>query len=93
MAENVRAHLIVSGRVQGVNFRAETRRAAAGLGLTGWVKNRHDGTVEAVVEGPRPEAVELVSWCRHGPPVSRVDRVDVSWQDFMGEFDAFTVDY
>lgn len=93
MEENVNAHLIISGRVQGVNFRAETRRAAARHAVTGWVRNRRDGTVEAVVEGSRSDVVALLNWCKQGPPHSRVDRVEVTWQAYQGRFDSFTVRY
>jgi len=73
--ERARVHLIVLGRVQGVAFRARAVAEAARLGLSGWVRNRMDGTVEAEAEGG-PEAVEaFVSWCRRGPPAARVDEV------------------
>lgn len=68
--------VIVHGRVQGVWFRESMRRVAEQHGVTGWVRNRPDGTVEAVFEG-RPTDVELVvAWCREGPPRARVDRVE-----------------
>lgn len=79
--------LIVYGRVQGVNFREAMRLQAQRLGVTGWVRNRRDGTVEAVVHGP-PEAVDrMLEWTRRGPPAARVTRVDVN--DASGEFGAF----
>ncbi len=77
MSDLVARDVVVSGRVQGVFFRDCTRREAARLGVTGWVRNRADGTVQAHVEG-RAEAVErLVSWCREGPRHAVVERVEV----------------
>ncbi|HEY3587562.1 MAG TPA: acylphosphatase [Myxococcaceae bacterium] len=71
-------HLVVVGRVQGVAFRVYAVDEATRLGLSGWVRNRHDGTVEAQAEGT-PEAVEaFVAWCHHGPPAARVKEVQVS---------------
>jgi acylphosphatase len=72
-----RVHLWVSGRVQGVFFRATTREQAEARGLTGWVRNAPDGRVEAEVQGA-PDAVEqLIDDCRSGPPAAQVDEVDV----------------
>ena len=71
-----RAHVIVEGRVQGVFFRAYTSEEAKKLGLSGWVRNRPDGSVEAAFEGP-PEAVAaLVAFCRHGPEYARVETLE-----------------
>ena len=67
MSELVRARLLVSGRVQGVFYRATTRDKAIGLGLTGWVCNLPDGRVEAVAEGSRQEVESLIEWARQGP--------------------------
>lgn len=68
-------HLIVTGRVQGVFYRAATREQGEQLGLAGWVRNRRDGSVEAHVQGPAPQVDALVEWCRGGPPSARVDGV------------------
>ena len=89
----VRAHLIVSGRVQGVYFRAETYDQAIALGLTGWVKNKPDRSVEAVVEGSREGVEKLISWCRQGPPNAEVSGVSVTWEDYTGEFVKFNIIY
>jgi acylphosphatase len=89
--DNIRAHLIVEGRVQGVFFRDTTRREAVGLGLRGWVKNLPDGSVEVVAEGPRDKVDQLVQWCQHGPSYARVTRVHRIDEEFTGEFDAFTI--
>ena len=93
MEEKARAHLIVSGRVQGVCFRAETQKAATVFGLSGWVRNKHDGTVEAVAEGARKDLISLINWCKTGPPLSRVEKVDVTWQDRQGGLSKFEIKY
>ncbi|MBR9987260.1 MAG: acylphosphatase [Desulfosarcina sp.] len=91
MDEKARAHLIVSGRVQGVCFRIETQRAARTFGVSGWVRNKHDGTVEAVVEGAQTDVISLINWCSTGPPLARVKKVDVTWQDYHGESSEFDI--
>ncbi len=80
-----RAHVFVSGRVQGVWFRASTRDKAEELSLNGWVRNLPDGRVEAVFEGDDRAVEEMVEWCRHGPPMARVDRVDIEYEKPQGE--------
>ncbi len=87
--EAARAHVHVSGRVQGVCFRAATCDEAERLGLAGWVRNLHDGRVEAVFEGPRDRVDEAVAWCRHGPPAAQVSRVEVAFEAPTGEFRGF----
>lgn len=91
MESKIRAHLTVSGRVQGVCFRAETRDAASRIGVCGWVRNQPDGTVEAVVEGPKKKVEALIDWCRQGPPWSKVAHVAVDWEDYQGAFDRFDI--
>lgn len=81
----VRAHVVVSGRVQGVYYRASTGTEARARGLTGWVRNAENGDVEAVFEGPRDAVDEMIAWCRIGPPHARVDSVDVTWEAPAGE--------
>lgn len=73
-----RVRAIVSGRVQGVSYRASTADTASRLGLVGWVKNRVDGTVELEAEGPADKIDELLAWCRSGPPAARVDDVSIT---------------
>lgn len=87
--ENVRARVIVSGLVQGVFYRATTEEVARSRGVRGWVKNNPDGTVEAVFEGCRDAVENVIEWCREGPELARVDRVDVTWEDYRDEFDDF----
>lgn len=72
-----RVRAIVSGRVQGVSYRASTADTARRLGVVGWVKNRFDGTVELEAEGPDDQVAALLAWCESGPPAARVDHVAV----------------
>ena len=73
------ARLKIQGRVQGVFYRQSTRDRARSLGLTGWVRNAYDGSVEAEVSGDKAIVEQLIEWCRTGPPAARVDTVDVEW--------------
>ncbi|HEU4942139.1 MAG TPA: acylphosphatase [Gaiellaceae bacterium] len=77
---DARARVVVSGRVQGVFFRAEARDRARSLGLAGWVRNNPDGTVEAAFEGDRERVESMIEWCRRGPALAVVDDVDVEWE-------------
>lgn len=89
--KKVRAHAVIRGRVQGVFFRAETQRTAQGLGVSGWVKNRFDGTVEAIMEGEESGVTAALAWCQRGPRLARVEKVDVVWEPYLGEFDTFSI--
>jgi acylphosphatase len=93
MQDKVRVHAIISGRVQGVFFRMETMRAADRMGVTGWVRNKRDGTVEAIFEGDRPTVEAMLNWCREGPPHARVTDVKPEWEQYSGEFERFDVTY
>jgi acylphosphatase len=93
VAKMVRAHVRVSGRVQGVFFRQTTAREATRIGLLGWVRNLPDGDVEAVIEGEPEKVDQLIAWCHHGPPSARVDDVSVSWEAATGEFSRFSIAY
>lgn len=88
-----RAHVFVSGRVQGVFFRANTRDRARQSGVGGWVRNLPDGRVEAVFEGEKDKVSEVVGWCRHGPSSADVSDVDVEWGGYTGDFDSFNIAY
>ena len=88
-----RAHVIVEGRVQGVFFRYETRSKAHALNLTGWVKNRYDGSVEAVFEGEERDVKKMIEWCHQGPPAAIVRNVSVEWDEPKGEYSSFSVSY
>lgn len=82
---SVRAHVVVSGRVQGVFYRASCREEAAARGLSGWVRNNHDGSVEAAFEGDEAVVREMIEWCRRGPPSAAVTNVAVTWEPPQGE--------
>jgi acylphosphatase len=73
-----RIRAIVSGRVQGVAYRASTVTEARRLGIVGWVKNRPDGRVELEAQGPADMIAALVNWCHQGPPAAKVDRVELT---------------
>jgi acylphosphatase len=84
-------HMHVRGRVQGVYFRASTQREAKRLGLTGWVKNRPDGEVEICAEGEEEGLKELIAWAQKGPSAARVERVEVRWRGYGGDFHDFRI--
>jgi acylphosphatase len=88
---NARAHAYVTGKVQGVFFRAETANLAHRLHLTGWMRNTPDGRVEAVFEGEKQKVEEAVEFCRRGPPGAQVSKLDVEWGKWTGEFRDFRV--
>lgn len=83
----------VTGRVQGVAFRAYTQREATRLGLTGWVANRWDGTVQVVAEGSDATLTQFVQWLHRGSPAAQVEGVNVSWAEATGEFSGFQIRY
>jgi len=90
--EKRRATLRIRGKVQGVYYRESSRREAMRLGLTGWVRNLSDGSVEAVAEGS-PEALEqFVAWCRQGPPQAQVTDVERADSEARGDFSTFIVE-
>ncbi len=93
MSKNVRAHAIITGRVQGVWFRVETRKVARSHGVNGWVRNKMDGSVEAVFEGAEADVQATLTWCHQGPPHAGVSQVDVAWQEYSGEYADFDVTY
>ena len=93
MTETKRVHVIVEGRVQGVFFRAYTRKEAIRLGLAGWVRNRHDGSVEALVEGDKTAVERMLDWFQQGSPHSKVAKVDVTEESPVGETGTFEIHY
>lgn len=72
-------HIIVCGHVQGVFFRASAQAQALDLGITGWVRNLHDGTVEVHAEGNQGVLDHFIEWCRKGPPSAKVSKCDLDW--------------
>lgn len=88
-----RAHVFISGRVQGVFFRATTRKEARKRGVNGWVKNLPDRRVEAVFEGREEKVKEMVEFCHEGSGPARVENVEVNWEEYDDEFSGFEVRY
>lgn len=88
---NKRVRVIVFGRVQGVSFRHFTRKNAQRLGVSGWVRNLEDGSVEGCFEGEASAVDAAVEWCRGGPDGARVDRLELKEEPFAGEFDGFQI--
>jgi acylphosphatase len=86
-----RAHLFITGRVQGVFFRLETRDQAKKRNVTGWIRNRSDGRVETVFEGDIENVEKMIEFCKIGPPSARVATTDVQWEDYSGQFKDFRI--
>ena len=84
-----RVHVFVSGRVQGVFFRYETKREAKKHSVIGWVRNMPDGRLEATFEGEESDVKALVDFCRKGPPAAKVTNVDTRWEAYTDEFTDF----
>ena len=93
MKNKVRAHAVISGQVQGVFYRATTKETAENLGIRGWVKNRPDGNVEAIFEGEKKYVDLVLKWCHEGPLYAKVKRVDISWEEYSGEYCDFRIAY
>ena len=91
--EKVRARVIIEGRVQGVFFRHRTQEMALRLGVKGWVKNRRDGSVEAVFEGDQEGVNQIIQWCHRGPSEAGVTKIHSTWENYSGEFEDFSVTY
>ena len=89
--QNARLHATVSGRVQGVGFRYFVLDAANSLNLTGWVRNRHNGNVEVLAEGERPDLEALLRHLNRGPASSYVQEVKHHWEAANGEFERFRI--
>ena len=88
-----RAHVFISGRVQGVFFRSYTRDMANRYGIKGWVRNLPDRRVEAVFEGKATNIDKMLKWCAKGSPHSKVTLVDFKWEEYSEEFDSFYIKY
>jgi acylphosphatase len=87
-----RIHVVVRGRVQGVYYRASALREARQHGLTGWVRNRPDGSVELVVEGEEDQVKDFLTWAQQGPATARVDKIETKWRSYTGEFSEFRIE-
>jgi len=90
---SVKKHVLISGRVQGVWFRATTKEKAEELGVTGWVRNTSDGRVEAVFMGEEDKVNKLIEWCHQGPPLAEVEKVEVKPYTSEEEYKDFTIRY
>lgn len=93
MDDKKAVHVVISGRVQGVCFRMETQRAAQRYGVNGWVRNKRDGTVEALFEGENRNIDDIVEWCGHGPRLASVTDIQINPIEFTGEYDEFSIRY
>lgn len=93
MPEKLRAHIFVSGLVQGVFFRSYTAKKAKELGLTGWVRNLQDGRVEAIFEGEKENIQKMIEWAKKGPSSAEVDGVEFNCQEYKDEFKDFEIKY
>lgn len=91
MSEKARISLKIHGRVQGVFFRTETKNKAVELGLLGWVRNNSDNTVECLIEGDKDKLAKLIEWCKIGSDSAMVDKVEVKWLPYTGEFNKFEI--
>ena len=89
MKKNV--HVLISGRVQGVWYRASTKQKAEYLGITGWVKNTKDGSVEAIFEGEEEKIDEMIKWCYKGPPLAKVNNIDIKNNQQIIGFEEFSI--
>ena len=89
--KEVRVHLLISGRVQGVAFRYYAQDIAQSLEIKGWVRNCWDGKVEIVMEGEEEKVKELIDWCYRGPGSAIVEKVDIKWEKYRGEFSTFGI--
>jgi len=88
-----RAHVFVTGRVQGVFFRSETKHNADSHDVKGWVRNLPDSRVEAVFEGEKDAVQTLVDFCKHGPSGAKVTNINLTWETYTGEFGKFKIKY
>jgi acylphosphatase len=91
LGDDVRARLLIEGRVQGVFFRASAEAQANRLGIQGWVRNCPDGSVELLAEGEKKSLDDLIAWCRRGPRGAQVESVRIEWEEFKGEFSGFRI--
>jgi acylphosphatase len=89
----IKIKVIISGRVQGVFFRLNTKKKADELELSGWVKNTKDGKVEAIFEGDERYIYKMIEWCSKGPSNSKVTKVDIFKKKYVKEYDNFSIIY
>lgn len=85
------ARLLITGKVQGVFYRASCQEVAQRLGLNGWVKNLSDGNVESLVQGEKEKIEKLIAWCKKGPPGAVVSNLDVNWETVVKQITSFKI--
>jgi acylphosphatase len=90
---NKRVHLIISGKVQGVWFRLNTKNKADELGIFGWVKNTLNDKVEIIIEGNETNIKKMIKWCYKGSPLSKVENVDIDYQKPLNKYNSFNIRY
>lgn len=88
---DVRTHLYIEGNVQGVFFRRSAKMQADKLGVVGLVRNRRDGSVEVIAQGPKSKVNAFIKWCKKGPPFAKVEKVEVEWRKNLEDFEEFEV--
>lgn len=93
MSRKIRRHIYISGRVQGVGFRANARDKAQILGVKGWIKNLHDGRVEAVVEGEQSSVNQMINYLKRGPSFARVENCEVKKENSKDNLHSFSIRY
>jgi acylphosphatase len=93
LMDKVQARVRIEGLVQGVNYRYATRQKAQELGVSGWVHNLADGSVECLMEGERDKVEALIRWCQQGPSGARVKRVTPHWEEYRGDVQGFSITY
>lgn len=91
--DKVRVRIRIEGMVQGVWYRYSTQHKALELGVSGWVRNCLDGSVECLAEGERDKVEALIRWCHHGPPGARVGKVQTQWEEYRGDMQGFSIKY
>ena len=86
-----RAHIFISGKVQGVFFRENTRKKAAEFGLSGFVRNLSNGKVEAIFEGEKEKIEKIIQWIKKEPETAQIENIEIDWQNYQGEFENFEI--
>ncbi|MDO8264834.1 MAG: acylphosphatase [Candidatus Parcubacteria bacterium] len=89
--QQTRLHIIIQGKVQGVFFRNTAKKIAEEMGMTGWVRNLPDGRLEAVLEGEKEKLKKMAEWTKKGPVLARVEKIEMIWEDYKGEFKDFKI--
>ena len=87
------SHVLISGRVQGVWYRASTKSRAEQLGIRGWVRNTSDGKVEAIFEGEEELVEKMINWCYQGPPNAKVEDIKITKKESTNKYDSFSIKY